>query len=161
MDSPGEIHFIPKRGKTLKSDQQAYFACKGQFVGINTAHLECDLMHDIIQKILYEGESRSWNWDKHCCKFHMQLQVIDEWAVKCMAMCMSNEDQINAFLRMIPKDIKNSDLLIAKCIIEGDRSWFPTLVGNVIPYLSLSIAAKEHGASTAKCTIAKMSFALG
>ena len=49
---------------------------------------------------------------------------------------MSNEDQISAFLKTIPKDCKNGDLLIAKGIIEGDRSRFPTLVGNVIPMLT-------------------------
>jgi hypothetical protein len=66
---------------------------------------------------------------------------------------MSNEDQISAFLRTIPKDCKNSKLLIAKGIIEGDRSRFPTLVGNIIPHLTLSIEAKEHGVPTAKHTI--------
>jgi hypothetical protein len=30
-DSPGEIHFTRKEGKTLLSGRQAYFACKGQF----------------------------------------------------------------------------------------------------------------------------------
>ena len=64
-NSHGEIHFIPKRGKALQSGRQAYFACKGRFVGINAACLECDLTRDIIQKMQYEGESRSWNWDKH------------------------------------------------------------------------------------------------
>jgi hypothetical protein len=44
------------------------------------------------------------------------------------------EDQITAFLKTIPKDCKNGELLIAKGIIEGDRSRFPTLVGNVIPH---------------------------
>jgi hypothetical protein len=67
---------------------------------------------------------------------------------------MSPEDQISAFLKTIPKDHKNGDLLIAKGIIEGDRSQFPTLVGNIIPHLTLSIETKEPGASTAKCTIA-------
>jgi hypothetical protein len=43
---------------------------------------------------------------------------------------------------MISKDCKNSKLLIAKGIIETDRSWFPTLVGNVILHLTLSIEAK-------------------
>jgi hypothetical protein len=42
-DSPGEVHCIPKKGKVQQSGRQSYFACKGQFVGINTAHLECDL----------------------------------------------------------------------------------------------------------------------
>jgi hypothetical protein len=65
-DSPGEVHFIPKKGKVQQSGRQSYFACKGQFVGINTARLECDLAQDVIQKMRYEGESRSWNWDKHC-----------------------------------------------------------------------------------------------
>ena len=55
-DSPGENHFIPKRGKTWQCNQQAYFACKSKFIGINTAHLECDLERDIIQKMRYEGE---------------------------------------------------------------------------------------------------------
>ena len=77
-NSPGEIHFIPKKGKTLQSSQQAYFACKDQFAGMNTVHLECDLVQDIIQKMRYEQESQSWNSDKHCSKFHMQIQVIDE-----------------------------------------------------------------------------------
>jgi hypothetical protein len=33
---------------------------------------------------------------------------------------MLAEDQISAFLKMIPKDCKNGELLIAKGIIEGD-----------------------------------------
>jgi hypothetical protein len=160
-DSPGEVHFIPKKGKVQQSGRQSYFACKGQFVGINTARLECDLARDVIQKMRYEGESRSWNWDKHCTKFHQQIQLIDEWAVAGLATPMSAEDQISAFLKTIPKDCKNSELLIAKGIIEGDRPRFPTLVGNVIPHLTLSIDTKEPGASAAKRTIANTSSASG
>jgi len=81
----------------------------------------------------------------------------DEWATDGKATHMSNEDQIGAFLKTIPKDCKNSKLLSAKGIIEGDRSRFPTLVGNVIPHLTLSIEAKEHSAPAAKCTIANTS----
>ena len=156
-DSPGEVHFIPRKGGVQLSGHAAYFACKGQFVGINTARLECDLARNVIQKMRYEGESRSWNWNKHCTKFHQQIHMIDEWAVAGQAMAMSAEDQISAFLKTIPKDCKNSELLIAKSIIEGDRSRFPTLVGNVIPHLTLSIDLKEPGASAAKCTIANAS----
>ena len=36
-DSPGEVHFIPRKGRVQPSGRQSYFACKGQFVGINTA----------------------------------------------------------------------------------------------------------------------------
>lgn len=160
-DSPGEVHFIPRKGKVQQSGRQSYFACKGQFVGINTARLECDLARDVIQKMRYEGESRNWNWDRHCTKFHQQIRVIDEWAVAGLATPMSAEDQISAFLKTIPKDCKNGELLIAKGIIEGDRSRFPTLVGNVIPHLTLSIDTKEYGAQAAKRTIANTSSASG
>lgn len=34
-DSPGECHVIQKRGKKNNSGCQAFFACKGQFVGSN------------------------------------------------------------------------------------------------------------------------------
>jgi hypothetical protein len=102
-NSPGEIHFIPKRGKTLQSGRQAYFACKGQLVGINTARLKCDLARDIIQKMQYEGESQSWNWDKHCFKFHSQTQVIDEWVAKGLAMHLSNKSKLVLFLRLSPR----------------------------------------------------------
>jgi hypothetical protein len=51
--------------------------------------------------------------------------------------------------------------LIAKDIIEDDKSQFPTLVGNVIPHLTLSIETKEHGASVAKQTIANTSTTSG
>ena len=94
----------------MESGRQAYFACKGHFVGINTACLECDLPRDIIQKMQYVGESQSWNWDKHCSNFHAQIQAIDEWAAKGLTMQMSNEDQISAFLKTIPKHCKNSEL---------------------------------------------------
>ena len=160
-DSPGEVHFIPRKGKVQQSGRQSYFACKGQFVGINTARLECDLARDVIQKMRYEGESRNWNWDRHCTKFHQQIRVIDEWAVAGLATPMSAEDQISAFLKTIPKDCKNGELLIAKGIIEGDRSRFPTLVGNVIPHLTLSIESKEYGAPAAKRTIANTNSASG
>jgi hypothetical protein len=66
---------------------------------------------------------------------------------------MLAEDQITAFLKTIPKDCKNGKLLITKGIIEGDQSRFPTLVGNVIPHLTLSIDTKEPGAQAAKCTM--------
>jgi hypothetical protein len=154
---PGEVHFIPRKGKVQQSGRQSYFACKGQFVGINTARLECDLTRDVIQKMRYKGESRNWNWDKHCTKFHQQISVINEWAVAGLATPMSAEDQISAFLKTIPKDCKNGELLIAKGIIEGDRSRFPTLVGNVIPHLTLSIDSKDPGAPVAKRTIANTS----
>jgi len=68
----------------------------------------------------YEGESRNWNWNKRCTKFHQQICVIDEWAVAGLATPMSAEDQISAFLKTIPKDCKNGELLIAKGIIESD-----------------------------------------
>ena len=58
------------------------------------------------------------------------------------------------FLKTIPKDCKNSELGIARGITEGDRSWFPTLIGAVIPHLSLSIESCERGVTDAKCTIA-------
>ena len=87
-----------------QSGSQSYFACMGQFVGINTSCLECDLAQDVIQKMRYEGESRNWNWDKHCTKFHQQICIIDEWMVAGLAMPMSAEDQISAFLKIIPKD---------------------------------------------------------
>ena len=64
-DLPGEVHFIPRKGKVQQSGRQSYFACKGQFMGINTARLECDLARDVIQKMRHEGETRNWNWDKH------------------------------------------------------------------------------------------------
>jgi hypothetical protein len=119
-DLPGGVHFIPRKGKVQQSGRQSYFACKGQFMGINTAHLKCNLTQDVIQKMCYEGESRNWNWEKHCTKFHQQIHVINEWAVAGLATPMSVEDQISAFLKMIPNDCKNGKLLIAKGIIEGD-----------------------------------------
>ncbi len=80
--------------------------------------------------------------------------MIDEWATAALATHMSKEDKISAFFKMIPKDCKHSELGIAQGIIEGDRSWFPTLIGAVIPRLSLSIKSQERGASDAKHTIA-------
>ena len=81
----------------------------------------------------YEGESRNWGWDKHCEKFHSHIQVIDEWAASGLATRLSEADRISAFLQTIPKDCKKSELVIAKGIIEGDRSRFPTLISTVIP----------------------------
>ena len=59
-DLPGEVHFIPRKGKVQQSGRQSYFACKGQFVGINTVRLKCDLARDVIQKMRYEGEPQNW-----------------------------------------------------------------------------------------------------
>ena len=130
-DSPGECHFVPRKGRRLQSGREAYITCKGQFVGINTAWQETDMAREIMSKMQYEGESCNWDWNRHCAKFHQQLAIINESAIAGLATRMSNEDQISAFLKTIPKDCKNSNLLIAKGIIEGDRSHFPTLVGNV------------------------------
>ena len=91
----------------------------------------------------YKGELSNWNRDKHCAKFHQKLAIIDEWAVAEMATCMSNEDQISMFLKMIPKDCKNGELVNVKGIIEADQLCFPTLVGNVFPVLSPTIDTKE------------------
>ena len=87
--------------------------------------------------------------------------MIDEWAAEVLATYMSSEDQISALLKMIPKDYRNSKLLIAKDIIEGDRSQCPTLAGNVIPHLTLSTEAKEHSKYAAKCTISNISSSSG
>ena len=98
---------------------------------------ECNLVRKI-QKMQYKGKSQNWNRDKHCKKFHHQILVIDEWAAAGLATHMSKEDKISAFLKMIPKDCKNSELGITWGIIEGDRSQFPTVIGTFIPHLSLS-----------------------
>ena len=63
---------------------------------------------DSVQK----GVSK-WRWDKYRKKFHHQIQVIDEWAVTGLAIHMSEEDKISSFLKMIPKDCKNSEFGIA------------------------------------------------
>ena len=42
------------------------------------------------------------------------LLQIDEWAANGKATCMSNKDQIIAFLKMIPKDCKHSKLFTAQ-----------------------------------------------
>lgn len=105
-DSPGEIHFILKKGSGLQSGQQAYFACKGQFTWINTDHLKCHLVREVIQKMQYEGGSWSWNWDKQCSKFHNILHVIDEWALADMATRMSNEAHISAFSQDHPQGLQ-------------------------------------------------------
>ena len=64
----------------------------------------------------YEGESHNWGWDKHCKKFHSHVQVIDEWVAAGLATHLSKTDRISAFLQTIPKDCKNSELVIAKGI---------------------------------------------
>ncbi len=111
----------------------------------------------MIQKMQYEGEFQTWNWDKHCKKFHRQIEVIDEGVASGLATCMSDKDKISTFLTTIPKVCKNSELVIAWGIIEGDRSQFPTLIGTFIPHLSLSIDSREWGATDAKHTIANAS----
>ena len=98
-------------------------------------------------------ESCKWNWDKHCAKFHQQVSVIEELAIARMVTNMSNKDQISAFLKTILKDCNNMELMITKGIIEGDRSRFITLFGNVIPHLMLSIDKNNCCAAVAKCTI--------
>ena len=60
-----------------------------------------------------------------------------------MTTLILNEDQINTFLKTIPKDSKNDELVIAKGSIEGERSRLSTLVGNGIPHLFVSINTKE------------------
>ena len=92
----------------------------------------------------YKGEFQNWSWDKHCKKFNHQIQVIDKWATAGLATLLSGEDKISAFLKMIPKDCKNRELGISQGIIEGDRSWFPTLIGTVISHLSLSMSHKSR-----------------
>ena len=84
--------------------------------------------------------------------------MIDEWVAAGLATRMSKEDKTSAFLKRIPKDCKNSELRIAQGVIKGDRSWFPTLIGTVIPHLSLSIESQERGACDAKCTMANTHF---
>jgi hypothetical protein len=78
-----------------------------------------------------------------------------------LATPMSAEDQISAFLKRIPNHCKNGKLLIAEGIIEGDQSRFPTLVGNVIPHVTLSIKVKEPRAQATKHTIANASSTSG
>ena len=65
-DSPGESHFVSKKAMKHHSSHQAFFVCKGQFVGIDTAQQECDLVLEMIQKMQYKRESQNWNWDMYC-----------------------------------------------------------------------------------------------
>ncbi len=53
-DSPGECQFVSKKGKHLQSRQEAYIACKGWFVGMNTAKQECDMVGGVIAKVQYK-----------------------------------------------------------------------------------------------------------
>ena len=80
--------------------------------------------------------------------------MIDEWVTKGKTAYMSNKDKICAFLKTIPMDCKNSELGIAWGIIEGNMSRFPTMIGTVIPHLSLSIDLQEQGVPNAKHIIA-------
>jgi hypothetical protein len=89
-------------------------------VGIDTASVECDLALEVIQKMRYEGESLSWNWDKHCAKFLQHKHNMEEWSMAGMATHMSDKDQISASFKTISKDCKNSGLIITKGIIDGD-----------------------------------------
>ena len=86
----------PQKGKGLQCRHEAFFACKGQFAGINTVCFDCDLASEVIQKMRYEGVSQSWNWGKHCAKFHQGIWVINEWAMAGMVVHMSNKDHISA-----------------------------------------------------------------
>ena len=63
--------------------------------------------------------------NEHCARFHQKLTIIDKWDVAGMDTHLSNEELISTFLKTIPKDCKNSKLVITKGIIKGDRSWFP------------------------------------
>ena len=72
-DSPGGCHFVSKRGVIHTIGRKAFFACKGQFVGKDSARRECDYARKAIAKMQYEGESRNWGWDKHCEKFHSHV----------------------------------------------------------------------------------------
>jgi len=64
-------------------------------------------------------------------------------------MCISNEDKISAFLETIPEDCKNSELVLAKGIIEDDRSQFFSIGWHCHPPPFLSIKTNEHGVPTA------------
>lgn len=97
IDSPGECHVVPKKGTKHPSSHQAFFACKGQFVSINTPQQEFVLTRQTIQMMQYEGEYAN---------FHQQIQVIDQWAVAGPTTHMSKEDKISAFLKTISKDCK-------------------------------------------------------
>lgn len=59
------------------------------------------LAGEVIQKMHYEGKSQSWNWDKHCAKFHQEIRAIDEWAMAGMDMHMSNKDENSPLLKII------------------------------------------------------------
>ena len=120
MDSLGGCHFILQKDKRLQSGCKAYFTCKGHFVGIHNACQECNQACEFVSNTQYEGESCQWNWDKHCTKFQQQIGIIKEWVVATMAMHMSNEDQISAFLKTIPKDCKNAELM---SLLLGNAVW--------------------------------------
>lgn len=102
----------------------------------------------------YEGESHNWGWNMHCGKFNGHVETIKSWAADGLATNMSEQDKISAFLKTIPPDCKNTELVIAKVVVEGDRKRFPTLVSMVIPHLSATIVSQEWGTSDAKRTIA-------
>lgn len=52
MDSPGECHFAPKKGKKHHSSNKLSLPGR-KSCGINNAHQECNLVHETIQKMQY------------------------------------------------------------------------------------------------------------
>ena len=75
-DSPGGCHFVSKRGVTHHSGCKAFFACKGQFVGKDSARQECNYAHEAIPKMQYKGESQNWGWDKHYKNFTLTFKSL-------------------------------------------------------------------------------------
>jgi hypothetical protein len=134
--SPGEIHFKPKKNGVAQSGRLAYFDCKSQFVGTDTARLECDEARNALQQMRYTGESRNWTWDKHCNKFHMHLNTIDEWAALGVATAIPEQEKISMFLRTISEDCRDKALLTAKEVIECSRDKYLTLQKDVIGHLT-------------------------
>jgi len=152
----GKFIYLQER-KGLQSNWQACFACKGKFVGINTAFFKCVLIRKVSQKCAMK---ESLELQLGQALFQIPPAAPCHWLVGCgwhgvvhvwwrPNQCFSQDNPQGLLC-------KNSGIVItnANGIMEGDRSGSPALVGDVICHLFLPIETNENSAPAAKCTIA-------
>jgi hypothetical protein len=133
------------RARKKVSGCASFRAIRGQHFGKDAARVQVDSSMQELRNMTYKGESRNWNFQKHCNKAIELRRHHDLYAKQCGVPEMSEYDLITHFLDSFPEDCNNATLKSYVAIIKGARDSYPTFAGSVLPYLKLAIPNTHDG----------------
>ena len=128
---------LGKGSKVRNCGRRAMLAVRGQHLGTDMIRSQVERCRNLLRNMTYSGESKNWNFDKHCLRAQETKTLMDFYAdlSEGAVSKMSDFEYITAFLESIKDDCPYPKLHSIKTKIETERSKYPDLHINVIPAL--------------------------